>query len=120
MKTQTKNGKSRYIPQSADIIWIDFHPQKGHEQKGRRPALVLSPKSYNQKSGLCVCAPITSKIKHYPFEVIYRLQDKNSAILSDQVKSIDFSARNAEFFTQCDIETMSQVKENIALLLEMY
>lgn len=108
--------KARYIPESGDIVWVDFTPQSGHEQKGRRPALVLSPAIYNTKSGLCLCVPITSKIKGYPFEVALVL-DKPSVILSDQVKSIDFHARNAEFIKKADESTLQEVRNNIMQLL---
>nr|QGT50324.1 mRNA-degrading endonuclease [uncultured Helicobacter sp.] len=110
---------ANYIPQSGDLIWLDFTPQSGHKQKGKRPALVVSPKEYNQKSGLCLCVPLTSKIKGYPFEVPCTIQDKKGVILSDQLKNVDFKARGAGFIQQCDIETLKAVKENLALLLEL-
>ena len=105
-----------YIPEFGDIVWVDFNPQSGHEQSGRRPALIVSPAIYNDKSGLCLCVPITSKIKGYPFEVAIAL-DKPSVILSDQVKSIDFQARNAEFITKADESTLHEVIGNIRQLL---
>ncbi len=108
--------KAHYIPESGDIIWVDFTPQSGHEQKGRRPALVLSPAIYNAKSGLCLCVPITSKIKGYPFEVALTLE-KPSVVLSDQVKSIDYLARNAEFIKKIDKSTLQEVRSNIMQLL---
>lgn len=109
--------KSSYIPESGDIVWVDFNPQSGHEQKGRRPALILSPTIYNAKSGLCLCVPITSKIKGYPFEVALTLE-MPSVVLSDQVKSIDFHARNAEFIKKADETTLQEVKNNIMQLLD--
>ena len=112
MKQQIKN----YIPEFGDIVWVDFTPQSGHEQMGRRPALIVSPAIYNGKSGLCLCVPITSKIKGYPFEVAIAL-DKPSVILSDQVKSIDFQARNAELITKTDQSTLREVIDNIRQLL---
>ena len=105
-----------YIPELGDIVWVDFNPQSGHEQMGRRPALIVSPAIYNSKSGLCLCVPITSKIKGYPFEVSIMLE-KPSVILSDQVKSIDFQARNAEFITKADESTLREVIDNIRQLL---
>ena len=108
--------KSRYIPELGDIVWVDFTPQSGHEQKGRRPALILSPAIYNAKSGLCLCAPITSKIKGYPFEVALAL-DKPSVVLSDQIKSIDFHARHIEFIKKADKSTLQEVRSNIMQLL---
>jgi len=86
-----------YIPDRGDIVWLNFKPQAGHEQKGRRPALVLSPKSYNSKVGLMIACPITGRIKGFPFEVL--LPEKlpvKGAVLSDQVKSLDWRARKAE------------------------
>jgi mRNA interferase MazF len=91
-----------YIPDSGDIVWILFDPQAGHEQSGRRPALVLSPRAYNGKVGLAVLCPITSQIKGYPFEVmIPEGLGVSGVILSDQVKSLDWKARKAEF--QCKL-----------------
>lgn len=90
-------NSERYIPDRGDIVWISFNPQAGHEQSGRRPALVLSPLAYNKKVGLAIFCPITSKIKGYPFEVVIPEGLKASgAIISDQVKSLDWKAREAE------------------------
>ena len=116
--TATNKGVcgSNYVPESGDIVWVDFTPQSGHEQKGRRPALILSPAIYNAKSGLCICAPITSRIKGYPFEVALMLE-KPSVVLSDQIKSIDFRARNAEFFKKADESTMQEFRSSIMQLL---
>lgn len=84
-----------YVPERGDIVWLSFDPQAGHEQKGHRPALVLSPKAYNAKTGLMLCCPMTTKIKAYPFEVA--LADAMpSAALADQVKSLDWRARKAK------------------------
>ena len=85
-----------YIPDTGDIVWLDFDPQAGHEQSGHRPALVLSPKKYNKKTSLILCCPMTTKVKGYPFEVIIQGKVK-SAVLSDQVKSLDWRKRNAQF-----------------------
>lgn len=109
----------KYIPDSMDIVWLDFNPQSGHEQKGKRPALVLSPKKYNEKSSLCLCVPITSKIKNYPFEVLCNIKNKQGVILSDQVKSIDYKARNMSFIRKIDAITFMEVKSKIALLLDI-
>jgi len=87
-----------YTPERGDIVWLTFTPQAGHEQAGRRPALVLSPKAYNGKVGLAIFCPITSQIKGYPFEVaLPQGLTVNGVILSDQVKSLDWKARKAEF-----------------------
>lgn len=83
-----------YVPEAGDIVWLHFDPQAGHEQAGHRPALVLSPASYNRVVGLMVCCPMTTQIKGYPFEVL--VDAGRSAILADQVKSLDWRARRAE------------------------
>ena len=85
---------SRYVPDSGDIVWLQFDPQAGHEQAGHRPALVLSPARYNQLRGMMICCPMTSRIKGYPFEVAVS-RDPPSAVLADQVKSLDWRAREA-------------------------
>ena len=83
-----------YVPDRGDIVWLQFNPQAGHEQSGKRPALVLSPKTYNAKVGLAVFCPVTSKIKGYPFEVILpEKMEIAGAVLADQVKSLDWRAR---------------------------
>ena len=88
---------STYVPKCGDIVWINLNPQVGHEQAGRRPALVLSPVSYNDKTGLAILCPITSMVKGYPFEVLLPVGlPVAGAILSDQVKSLDWRIRNAE------------------------
>jgi mRNA interferase MazF len=114
-----KPGESMaYIPNSGDIVWITFNPQAGHEQAGRRPALVLSPAAYNGKVGLAILCPITSQIKGYPFEVL--IPDGliiSGAILSDQVKSLDWKARQAEFVCKVPASTMNEVLQKVNTLL---
>ncbi|MHB1532540.1 endoribonuclease MazF [Acidithiobacillus sp.] len=85
---------SRYAPEAGDIVWLQFDPQAGHEQAGHRPAVVVSPSSYNSKTGLMLCCPMTTQIKGYPFEVLIA-GDPPSAVLSDQIKSLDWVARKA-------------------------
>ncbi|HZZ68284.1 MAG TPA: endoribonuclease MazF [Phenylobacterium sp.] len=85
---------SAYVPDSGDIVWLQFDPQAGHEQAGHRPALVLSPARYNELRGMMICCPMTSRIKGYPFEVVIS-QDPPSAVLADQVKRLDWRARKA-------------------------
>jgi mRNA interferase MazF len=88
----------RYVPRRGDIVWLSFTPQAGHEQAGRRPALVLSPSAYNRKVGLALCCPITSRVKGYPFEVIVpKGLAVAGVVLADQLKSLDWRARHAEF-----------------------
>jgi mRNA interferase MazF len=87
-----------YVPERGDVVWLEFTPQSGHEQAGHRPALVLSPLSYNRKVGLALFCPITTKSKGYPFEVVIPHGFKvNGVILSDQIRSLDWQARRAQF-----------------------
>jgi len=107
-----------YIPEYGDIIWLDFDPQKGREMQKRRPALILSPTSYNQKTHLALCVPITSKIKGYPFEVIIDNEKIKGAILSDQLRSLDWYSRNASFITTLSMQQIQDVLAKIRCLLE--
>jgi mRNA interferase MazF len=108
-----------YTPQRGDAVWITLNPQAGHEQAGRRPAVVLSPKAYNTKTGLAILCPITSQIKGYPFEVV--LPDGlpiEGAVLSDQVKSLDWRTRQAELICVLPGEFISEVLQKLETLLE--
>src|SRR5437660_10329449 len=90
--------KSAYVPERGDAVWITLDPQAGHEQAGRRPALVLSPSAYNRKVGLALFCPITSRVKGYPFEVtVPRGLAVAGVVLAAQVKNLDWRARRAEF-----------------------
>ena len=109
--------KNKFLPNRGDIVWLNFTPQAGHEQLGRRPALVLTPKEYNSKTNLAVFCPITSKVKGYPFEVLINGKKINGAILSDQVKSLDWNIRDAEFIESIDKFTLKEVEENIKILI---
>ena len=107
-----------YIPRCGDVVWITLNPQTGHEQTGRRPAVVLSPQSYNGKVGLAVLCPITSQIKGYPFEVILPSGlPVAGAILSDQVKSLDWRTRDAEFIGTLPTMITSEVIMKLVTLL---
>jgi len=107
-----------YIPQRGDVVWITLNPQAGHEQAGRRPAVVLSPQSYNGKIGMAIFCPITNQIKGYPFEVLIPAGlPVLGAILSDQVKSLDWRARNAELICSLPTEVISEVLEKLSTLL---
>ena len=111
-------GSQTYIPQCGDVVWITLNPQAGHEQAGRRPAVVLSPENYNGKIGLAILCPITNQIKGYPFEVIIPAGlPVAGAILSDQVKSLDWRARNAEFLCTLPTETISEVLQKLTTLV---
>ena len=107
-----------YIPQCGDVVWITLNPQAGHEQAGRRPAVVLSPQNYNGKIGMAILCPITNHIKGYPFEVLIPAGlPVVGAILSDQVKSLDWRARNAELICSLPAEVISEVLEKLSTLL---
>ena len=109
-----------YIPDSGDIIWITFNPQAGHEQAGRRPALVLSPAAYNGKVRLAILCPITTQVKGYPFEVIIpNGLDISGAILSDQVKSLDWKVRKAEFECKLPPATLNEVVQKLSTLIRL-
>jgi len=107
-----------YIPDSGDIVWLNFNPHAGHEQSGRRPALVLSPAAYNGKVGLAILCPITSQIKGYPFEVeIPDNLEISGAILSDQVKSLDWKSRKAEFGCKLPPASYNEVVQKLSTLI---
>lgn len=107
-----------YIPDSGDIVWITFNPQPEHEQAGHRPALILSPKTYNGKVGLAILCPITSQVKGYPFEVLVpEGLEVRGAILSDQVKSLDWKARKAEFKCKLPSEVFNEVVQKLNTLI---
>ena len=107
-----------YIPNRGDIVWITFNPQAGHEQAGRRPALVLSPATYNGKVGLAILCPITSQVKNYPFEVLIPNGLKiGGAILSDQVKSLDWKIRQEEFVCKLPASTLDEVLQKLSTLI---
>jgi mRNA interferase MazF len=90
-----------YTPDRGDMIWVDLYPRTGHEQSGRRPVLVLSPKSYNKKTGLCIVCPATRQAKGYAFEVsVTTSSTERSVILADHVRNIDWKARKAKFFVK--------------------
>lgn len=107
-----------YTPEKGDIVWLDFTPHLGHEQRGRRPAIVLSQKSYNNKIGLALFCPITSKEKGYPFEVKINGKKINGCVLSDQVKSFDWKERNIEYIEKSKNEEILEVINKIKVLVE--
>lgn len=108
----------RYVPDRGDLIWFQFNPQSGHEQSGIRPALVISPKSYNSKVGLALFCPITKKVKGYPFEVgIPKDQKASGTILSDQIKSLDWRVRKAKKIERVPDEVIQEVLGKIESLI---
>lgn len=107
----------RYVPDAGDVVWVHFTPQAGHEQAGRRPAVVLSPKAYNAKAGLMVCVPVTSQVKGYPFEVPLSGGGTSGTALADQVKSLDWKARQTELKGRATAEEMDRIRAMIKALL---
>jgi mRNA interferase MazF len=105
-----------YVPETGDVVWLEFSPQAGHEQAGHRPALVLSPASYNGKTGMMICCPMTTQIKGYPFEVVIS-RNPPSAVLSDQVKSLDWRARRAKRKTSVAAEILGEVRGKLRALI---
>jgi mRNA interferase MazF len=107
-----------YVPRRGDVVWISLNPQAGHEQAGRRPALVLSPVAYNGRVGLAILCPITGQVKGYPFEVLIPDGlDAKGVILADQVKSLDWRARRAELMCSLPSETVAEVLGKLGTLL---
>jgi len=109
--------KKKYIPDRGDIVWLNFNPQSGHEQKGKRPAVVISPKEYNEKTGLGLFCPITSAIKNYPFEVIIENEKITGVVLSDQIKSLDWETRKIEFIIKEADDRVDEIIDKIGVLL---
>ena len=104
-----------YVPDAGDIVWISFDPQTAHEQAGHRPAVVLSPAAYNAKTSLMVCCPMTAQIKDYPFEVVIA-GPSPSAVLADQVKSLDWKIRNAKFIARVPRSIIEEVSKKLRTL----
>ena len=107
---------ARYVPEAGEIVWLNFTPQAGHEQAGHRPALVLSPAAYNDKTSLMLCCPLTTQIKNYPFEVLITGTPQN-VVLADQVKSLDWRARNATRKGAVSHEELADVRAKILALI---
>lgn len=107
------------VPDRGDVVWLDFTPQAGNEQAGRRPALVLSPASYNRKSGLMLCCPVTNQAKGYPFEVpIAPASGAGTGVaLSDQIRCLDWKSRNAVKFASATAQCTHGVSTKVKLLL---
>lgn len=107
-----------YVPDAGDLVWLTFDPQAGHEQRGRRPALILSPRAYNARARLAIACPITSQVKGYPFEVVIPAGGKISgAVLADHVKNLDWHARRVVFESKAAAETITEVRERLRVLI---
>jgi mRNA interferase MazF len=105
-----------YVPDAGDIVWIKFDPQAGHEQAGHRPAVVLSPAAYNTKTSLMLCCPMTTQIKNYPFEVSIA-GSARSAVLADQIKSLDWRRRRAKRKGAVSPAELAEVRAKIRALI---
>ena len=111
--------RTPYIPERGDAVWLTFDPQAGHEQAGRRPAVVVSPKRYNARSGLALICPVTSRIKGYPFEVSLPSQSGiDGVVLSDQVRSLDWRARKAARICALPSATINEVVGKLRTLID--
>ena len=110
--------KKGYVPQRGDVVWITLNPQAGHEQAGRRPAVVLSPGAYNEKVELAILCPVTNQIKGYPFEVLLPAGlPVTGAILADQVKSLDWRVRDAEWICALPPRVVAEILQKLGTLL---
>ena len=108
-----------YVPARGDIVWLSFTPQAGHEQAGHRPALVLSPEAFNDKTGLALCCPITSRVRGYPFEVdLPSTGPVTGVVLADQIKSLDWRARYARFECRATRRVVNEVLQKVHALLD--
>ena len=108
-----------YVPDAGEVVWLEFDPQAGHEQAGHRPALVISPASYNSKTGLMVCCPMSTKLKGYPFEVVTHVDGVDSAVLSDQVKSLDWKVQRAKKKAVVSADVLVHVRAKLKALLQI-
>lgn len=108
-----------YVPDTGEVVWLEFDPQAGHEQAGHRPALVISPASYNRKTGLMVCCPMSTKIKGNPFEVVTKVEGVDCAVLSDQVKSLDWKVRRAKKKAVVSADVLVHVRAKMKALLQI-
>lgn len=106
-----------YVPDRGDLVWVDLNPTKGREQAKVRPGIVVSPKSYNQKTNLALVCPITSVQKSYPFEAVIKDKNITGVVLSDHVRSIDWKARKVTFIAKAKPKTIQEVVRKLTLLI---
>lgn len=110
----------KYIPHQGDLIFVNFNPQAGREQAGKRPALVLSPWKYNEATGLMICAPVTSKMKDYPFEVkLPNTLKIKGVVLADHIRNVDWKIRKARFVEKAPSELLRDVIQKINTLINI-
>ena len=108
-----------YVPARGDLVWLQFNPQAGHEQAGHRPALVVSPSSYNRRVGLAVCCPVTSRVKGYPFAALLpKGLGVEGAVLSDQLKSVDWRVRKARRIGSVPTDVLQETVGKILALVD--
>jgi mRNA interferase MazF len=108
-----------YVPSRGDLVWLQFNPRAGHEQAGHRPALVISPSSYNRRVGLALCCPVTSQVKGYPFEVLLPAGlGVEGAVLSDQLKSLDWRVRKARRIATAPADVLEETVGKILALVD--
>jgi mRNA interferase MazF len=111
---------SAFVPDRGDVVWLAFTPQAGREQAGRRPAVVLTPRRYNDKVGLAICCPITSQVKGYPFEVALPAGlPASGVILADQVKILDWRSRRATLIARLPDDALSDLLRKLGALLQI-
>ena len=106
-----------FVPDRGDLVWVDFNPTRGREQAKVRPAIVVSPKAYNQKIGLAIMCPITSVQKGYPFEVEVKDKKISGVILSDHVRSLDWKIRNTKLIAKAKTSVIAEVQQKLSLLI---
>jgi mRNA interferase MazF len=107
----------KYIPERGDIVWLDLNPSKGHEQKGSRPAFVISPKIYNAKTGLALVCPVTSQSKGYSFEVALNFTSTIGVILADHIRSVDWQERHARYIETVNERIIDEVEQKLLALI---
>jgi mRNA interferase MazF len=107
-----------YVPNRGDLVWIDLNPVLGHELAKIRPALVISPKSYNKKTSLLIACAITSQIKGYPFEVVVDEKNIKGVVLADQIRTLDWQKRKVRFIQKSSPAILSAVVEKISVLIQ--
>ena len=108
--------REAYVPDRGDVVWVTFSPRRGHEQDGRRPALVLSPRRYSERTSFMLCCPITSRVKDYPFEVPISTKVIHGVVLSDQAYTFDWSVRHVRFIGRAPEAVVREVGELVATL----
>ena len=110
-------AKRSHVPCRGNVVWLDFNPVRGHEQRGRRPALIVSSEKYNAKSGLALVCPITSHVKGYPFEVALTIKAVTGVLLADQIRSIDWTERHVKKIGVVSEKTMAEVQDLLRKLI---